>query len=160
VWGAFVAGLKAGYYYNTFPLMGGGLLPPDFLRLEPALLNLVENPSAVQWMHRVLGTALLAASGWLFLKVRRAEGTDPPTRTLNGALFLGIGTQYLLGVFTLLLVVPVWLGVTHQAAAMILFGIWLVWAHRVRNAGEAGPMAGPPHPSDARPGRISTGPAA
>jgi heme a synthase len=131
VWGAFVAGLKAGFYYNTFPLMGGGLVPPDFLRMEPALLNLVENPSAVQWMHRLLGTILLGVAAWFWLAVRRAAGVDDRSRTLNHILFGSIGAQYLLGVLTLLLVVPVWLGVTHQAAAMILVGIWLWWVHRV-----------------------------
>jgi len=133
VWGAFVAGLKAGFYYNTFPLMGGGLIPPDFLRLEPALLNLVENPSAVQWVHRVLGTILLAASAWFWFAVKRSEDADSTSRGLNLALFAGIGAQYLLGVLTLILIVPLWLGVTHQAAAMILAGIWVVWMHRVRH---------------------------
>ncbi|MEX2531288.1 MAG: COX15/CtaA family protein [Gemmatimonadota bacterium] len=140
VWGAFVAGLRAGLYYNTFPLMGGGILPPDFLRLEPALLNLVENPSAVQWMHRLLGTLLLGVAGAFYLRVRRAPDLDSHARLLNPALFGMIGAQYLLGVLTLLLVVPVWLGVTHQAMAMILVGVWLVWVHSVREAGRA---AGP-----------------
>jgi heme a synthase len=137
VWGAFVAGLKAGFYYNTFPFMGGGLVPPDFLRLEPALLNLVENPSAVQWMHRLLGTILLGVAVWFWLAVRKAPGADDRTRTLNHILFGSIGAQYLLGVLTLLLVVPVWLGVTHQAAAMVLAGIWLWWVHRVWTSGVA-----------------------
>lgn len=129
VWGAFVAGLKAGFYYNTFPLMAGGILPPDFLRLEPALLNLVENPSAVQWMHRFLGTLLLAVAAGFFVKVRRSGAIDPPSRMLNGGLFGLLALQYVLGVITLLLAVPVSLGVAHQAAAMVLVGVWLVWVH-------------------------------
>jgi heme a synthase len=133
VWGAFVAGLKAGFYYNTFPLMAGGLLPPDFLRLEPALLNLVENPAAVQWMHRVLGTILLAVAGWFYWRVRQAGDPDPRSRRLNLTLFGLVAVQYLLGVLTLLLVVPVWLGVTHQAAAMVIVGVWLVWLHHARH---------------------------
>jgi heme a synthase len=143
VWGAFVAGLRAGFHYNTFPLMGGSLLPPDFVRLEPALLNLVENPTTVQWMHRLLGTVLLVVAAGFFLKVRRVHDADARTKVLNVALFAGIGTQYLLGVGTLVWMVPVWLGVTHQAAAMVLVGLWLVWLHDVLNrpvmarAGEA-----------------------
>jgi heme a synthase len=62
VWGAFVAGLEAGLYHNTFPLMEGRLVPPTLLWLDPALLNFVQNPIAVQWMHRVLGTALALAT--------------------------------------------------------------------------------------------------
>jgi heme a synthase len=140
VWGAFVAGLRAGFYYNTFPLMGGGIFPPDFLRLEPVLLNLVENPSAVQWVHRLLGTLLLGVSVTFYLKVRRLPDLDAPARLLNPTLCGLIAVQYLLGVLTLLLVVPVWLGVTHQAMAMVLAGVWLVWVHHVREAGRA---AGP-----------------
>jgi heme a synthase len=52
VWGAFVAGLKAGLVFNTFPLMGGRLVPPNLLALEPAALNFVQNPVTVQWTHR------------------------------------------------------------------------------------------------------------
>jgi len=131
IWGAFVAGLKAGFYYNTFPLMAGGILPPDFLRLDPALLNLVENPSAVQWMHRFLGTVLLAVAAGFYLKARRFSGLDAASSRLNPALFGLLLLQYLLGVATLVLAVPISLGVAHQAAAMVLVGVWLVWVHHV-----------------------------
>ncbi len=141
VWGAFVAGLKAGFYYNTFPLMGGGVFPPDFLRLEPLLVNLVENPSAVQWVHRVLGTVLLVAVALFWLRLTRAPGLDRRSRTLN-SMFAGLmGLQYLLGVATLLLVVPVSLGVIHQTAAMILAGVWLVWLHHVIHLEEGTPAS-------------------
>ncbi len=138
VWGAFVAGLKAGFQYNTFPLMAGGIFPPDFLRLEPALANLVENPAAVQWTHRFLGTVLLGASGWFWWRARAAR-PDAFSGRMNALLFGGIAAQYLLGVATLLLVVPVWLGVTHQAVAMVLVGIWLAWFHHVQSAVPAEP---------------------
>jgi heme a synthase len=138
VWGAFVAGLRAGFMYNTFPLMGGGLLPPDFLVLEPALRNLVEHPSAVQWMHRVLGTLLLGVAGVFWWRVRRTPGVDPRSRGWNHLLFGGIAFQYLLGVATLVLVVPLWLGVTHQAVAMVLAGVWVVWLHHLRKLAPEG----------------------
>jgi heme a synthase len=132
VWGAFVAGLRAGYYYNTFPLMAGGLVPPDFFRLDPALLNLVENPSAVQWMHRLVGTVLLAAAAWFFVRVR-AIATERTSQRLNVVLFGLIAGQYLLGVATLLYYVPVSLGVLHQVMAMVIAGVWLIWLHHVRH---------------------------
>jgi len=131
VWGAFVAGLDAGLYYNTFPLMGGGLIPPDYLRLSPALVNLVENPGLVQWVHRVLGTLLLGAALWFAFRLK-GEGVDPRSRTLGTAYAGGVVFQYLLGVATLLLMVPVSLGVAHQGMAMILMGIWVAWWHHVR----------------------------
>ena len=134
VWGAFVAGLKAGKYYPTFPLMGGRLVPVDLLWLEPAARNFVANPIAVQWVHRVLGTVLAAAVIAVFVLVRRRV-RDPLSRRYNVALLGAIVFQYLLGVVTLLLVVPVWAGSAHQATAMLIFGLWLVWLHHVVRAG-------------------------
>jgi heme a synthase len=130
LWGALVAGLKAGRYFNTFPLMGGGWIPPNALGLDPLALNLVENPFTVQWLHRVLGTALAVVAVLVHLRVRRVA-PDRATRRLSAAFVLLVLAQYALGVLTLLLHVPVSLGVAHQAAAMVIFGVWLAWLHRV-----------------------------
>jgi heme a synthase len=135
VWGAFVAGLKAGKYYPTFPLMGGRLVPSELLWLDSALANFVANPIAVQWVHRVLGTVLAAAVLVMFTVVWRRVG-DRLSRRYNIALTGLIGIQYLLGVLTLLFLVPVGLGVTHQAMAMVIFGVWLAWLHHVFNGRE------------------------
>lgn len=128
IYGALVAGLKAGLVYNTFPLMAGELAPPTLLVLEPALLNAVQNPVAVQWTHRVLGTVLLAAVLGLFLVVRRRR-LDASSRRLSGVLASLVGAQYLLGVLTLLYLVPVALGVAHQVLALVICAVWLVWLH-------------------------------
>jgi heme a synthase len=131
VWGAFVAGLKAGWQYNTFPLMAGRLVPPDLLALQPAWLNFVAYPSAVQWTHRLLGTVLAAAVIWLFIHVACA-GADRLSARFNVALLSLVSAQYLLGVLTLVYFVPVTLGVLHQAVALVIFGVWLCWLHHVR----------------------------
>lgn len=131
VWGALVAGLKAGYYYNTFPLMAGQWIPPGLLMLEPAVMNVLDNPVAVQWTHRVLGTVLLLAGAAFWWSVHRS-GADAASRRFNTALFALLAAQYLLGVLTLLFIVPVSLGVAHQALAMVLFGVWLAWVHHAR----------------------------
>lgn len=128
IWGAFVAGLDAGLIFNTFPLMKGGLLPPQGLGLEPALRNLTENPATVQWVHRALGTVLLltAAGG----AVRARPGVvDPVSARLALGFGLLVGIQYVLGVLTLLFAVPLHLGVAHQVNAVILLGVWLYWVH-------------------------------
>jgi heme a synthase len=130
VWGAFVAGLKAGAYHNTFPLMDGRLVPTALFFLDPPLLNFVQNPIAVQWVHRVLGTALGVAVLMLFFQVLRA-GVDVASRRLNASLLGLMALQYLLGVLTLIYFVPVTLGVIHQAMAMVIFGVWTWWAHHV-----------------------------
>ena len=136
VWGAFVAGLKAGKYYPTFPLMGGRLVPPDLLWLDPAAANFIANPIAVQWVHRLLGTLLLAAVLALFVVVRR-RATDPATRGFNAAFAALIVIQFALGVLTLVLRVPVALGVLHQATALVTLGVWLIWLHHVSRCGAA-----------------------
>ena len=132
VWGAFVAGLKAGLFSSTFPLMGGHLFPPGGLFLEPALLNAVQNPITVQWMHRLLGTVLLVSAGALLLRVRRTA-PDEPTHRLTMALAWLIAAQYGLGVLTLIYLVPVSLAVVHQAMAVVIVAVWVASMHHVRN---------------------------
>ncbi|HEY0672728.1 MAG TPA: COX15/CtaA family protein [Longimicrobiales bacterium] len=131
VWGAFVAGLKAGFFANTFPLMGGRIVPRDLLRLEPALRNFVSNGIAVQWLHRLLGTVLVLAVFVLLARISRAR-PDRTTLRYATAFVTLVSVQYLLGIATLLLAVPVPLGVTHQVTALILFGIWIMWVHHTR----------------------------
>lgn len=129
LWGAFVAGLDAGYVYNTFPLMNGEWMPRNAWALQPALLNLIQNDGTVQWMHRLLGTALLAAAAMSW--VRSLDAAAPLRRRvhlLTGLLLL----QYVLGAATLVLQVPVALGVLHQALAMAVWMSWLAAMHRMK----------------------------
>lgn len=131
IWGALVAGLKAGRYHNTFPLMEGKLVPPSLYWLEPVVLNFFQNPVGVQWMHRVLGTLLLLVVSGFFYQVYRSDA-DIGSRRLNAAFLALVLLQYLLGVLTLIFFVPVPLAVIHQATAMIIFGVWVWWWHHVR----------------------------
>jgi heme a synthase len=140
-WGALVAGLKAGRYFNSFPLMDGRWLPPNMFGLEPVLLNFVENPFTVQWTHRLLGTVLLASAIALYLAARRRLA-DPAQRLYNGLFFWLIVAQFGLGVSTLIYAVPITLGVAHQAMAMVIFGVWLAWFHRIQNPASAETAAG------------------
>ena len=134
VWGAFVAGLKAGFMFNTFPLMGDALVPIKYWTLTPIVLNLVQHPAGVQWMHRLLGTILLAAAGLLYVRVRRLQ-MDLTSRILIAGLLSTIAAQYVLGVGTLLLLVPIELAVAHQAMAMLIAGLWSAALHHVRHLG-------------------------
>ena len=136
VWGAFVAGLKAGVLFGTFPLIAGGLVPPGWLALEPAVLNFVHNPGTVQWVHRLLGTALLLSAIIFTVRVLRIA-PDRSTRRLNVALSSSIALQYLLGVLTLIDHVPVRLAAAHQAMALVTVAVWVVSAHRAWNLGLA-----------------------
>jgi cytochrome c oxidase assembly protein subunit 15 len=122
IWGAFTAGLRAGLVYNSFPLMGGAIVPPDAFALHPWWTNFTENHGAVQFIHRMLamttGLILLA----LALRMR-APTVAPEARRMATALFAVTALQIFLGVETVLNQVPVWLGALHQANAIALLGI-------------------------------------
>lgn len=112
LYGAFVAGLKAGLRYNEFPLMGGSLFPPDGFLLEPALLNWIANPSTVQFVHRMLAWSLLVWAVVVFVRLQRARESK---WILHPTLL-----QFGLGVMTILLATPVWAGAVHQFGAVVL----------------------------------------
>ena len=134
VWGAFVAGRKAGLLFGTFPLTAGRLMPPGWLALDPALLNFVQNPATVQWVHRLLGTALLLSAIIFCVRLLRIA-PDRRTHRLNVGLLLLIASQYLLGVLTLVYHVPVPLAAAHQAMALVIVAVWIASVHHVWNLG-------------------------
>ncbi len=117
VWGAFVAGLQAGLIYNSFPLMGGHLLPPEMWFLHPLWLNFFANHAAVQFTHRAL--ALTTATIILLLAIRGSHRARPKAvRFVSIALGLAVTVQVSLGIATLVYGVPVALGSLHQAGAI------------------------------------------
>ncbi len=130
--GAWVAGLHAGLDYNTFPLMDRRLVPAGYAMLHPFLRNFAENVATVQFNHRLLATltaltaagAVVAGGAWTHGRVRVA------VITLGGV----VTVQYLLGVLTLLWVVPVPLAVAHQAVAVLVLTAALVLLHTLRRA--------------------------
>jgi cytochrome c oxidase assembly protein subunit 15 len=127
--GAFVAGLDAGLIYNTFPLMDGRLLPEEAFRLTPFYLNFFETIALVQFDHRLLATATVVATAWLWWRAQGAPLTGRQRRAVN-LLAVAALVQASLGIATLLLVVPVPLAALHQAGAVALLaaGLWLAHA--------------------------------
>ncbi|GAB4383988.1 MAG: COX15/CtaA family protein [Salibacteraceae bacterium] len=111
VFGGFVAGLRAGWVHNTWPLMDGHFITPAATVMEPWWKNFLENKSGVQVVHRMLGYLILAgALVMVLIHKNRAS------YTLLGAIAL----QVTFGVLTLLLQVPVWLAVVHQVFALVV----------------------------------------
>ena len=84
--GAFVAGLDAGLVYNSFPKFADRWIPEDILAFSPTLRNITENPTTVQFNHRILGTSTLAA---LLLTAARAQSLPLPPHLRLTALALG-----------------------------------------------------------------------
>jgi heme a synthase len=129
--GGLVAGLRAGYAYNTFPLMHGHVVPPDLFVIEPWYRNFIWNMATVQFDHRMIAWALAILTPLLWWKTVRA-GVSAPTRLAAHSPLYVLVAQFALGVATLVLAVPVTLGVAHQGGALVLFCAALTLAWRLR----------------------------
>ncbi|MGN6670453.1 MAG: COX15/CtaA family protein, partial [Candidatus Nucleicultricaceae bacterium] len=111
IYGAFVAGLKAGLIYNTFPLMGGSLLPENFLHLTPTYLNFFDNHGTVQFIHRLLALSTLVGILMTAYRAKKIlQSTSALLKSFKCLVALGC-IQVTLGILTLLYAVPLWLGV-------------------------------------------------
>ncbi len=126
--GGFVAGLKAGKLYNTFPMMGDYWVPPGLMALEPAWRNFFDNHATVQFDHRILAMTTFALIVAYWLRIRK---TDLPARVKKGvnALLHTAVLQVALGISTLLLVVPIPLAAAHQATGLLLFTVSIYLCH-------------------------------
>lgn len=129
--GGFVAGLRAGYVYNTFPLMNGDVLPLDYSALSPWYLNPFENPPAAQFDHRVLAELTWLFALGLWLMSWRFDLSASARRAFHVLALVATG-QLGLGIATLLLVVPIPLAAAHQAGAVALLTAILVARHHLR----------------------------
>jgi cytochrome c oxidase assembly protein subunit 15 len=131
--GGFVAGIRAGFAYNTFPLMNGHVVPPEILMLDPWWLNLFNNMATVQFNHRMIAWLLMLLVPAFWLTARRVA--LPPGARLATHLLLGMLTiQVTLGISTLLLGVPVPLAAAHQGGAVLLLTAALWAGHELRAA--------------------------
>jgi cytochrome c oxidase assembly protein subunit 15 len=117
--GALVAGIDAGRSYTDWPLMAGGLLPPDMMDLAPWWRNFFENPGTVQFIHRVSGYLLLAFAVVVWLRGRRSA--HQVTRGAFTAMFAVLLLQMSLGIMTVLYVAPWHLAIAHQFVAVVLW---------------------------------------
>lgn len=115
--GGFVAGIDAGFGYNTWPLMEGALVPKGLFVAEPWWRNMFENAMTVQFNHRILAYVIAILAAAYAYAVRS-----------SGSLILAatVGLQIVLGIWTLLWAVPLWLGLAHQGGALLVLtaAIW------------------------------------
>lgn len=134
--GALVAGLRAGYAYNSFPLMHGYFVPPDIALLDPWYRNVVDNPATVQFVHRMIAWLLMLAIP-LFVWRVLAAGVPRGARLAAVFLLAALALQVTLGVVTLLGSVPIGWAVAHQGGSlMVLAGAVACWQrlHAARHA--------------------------
>jgi cytochrome c oxidase assembly protein subunit 15 len=129
--GALVAGIRAGFAYNTWPLMDGKLIPDEILLVEPWYANIAYNMATVQFIHRVVAIAVALIAIGLVFDVRR-EPPNPRARFWSWVVVAAALTQVGLGISTLLLRVPLNLAVLHQAGAVIVFSCAIMFRHTLR----------------------------
>ena len=129
--GGFVAGLKAGKIYNTFPKMNEFWVPPGLWTFDPWWRNFFDNMTTAQFDHRILAlTTFALIVAWWF----GARKSELPRRARIGAnaLLHTASLQVILGISPLLLGVPILLAAAHQAVALLLFAVALYLIHSLR----------------------------
>ena len=126
LFGAYVAGLEAGYAYSSWPKMGEEWFPREAPMFEPFLRNFVDNPLVVQFVHRWLAflfagaAAMLAAAAW-------SRGFRLEAAAVAAAVLI----QILLGIATILTGVDLEIAAAHQGMAALVLAAVLVAAHRL-----------------------------
>ena len=131
IYGGFVAGLDAGMIHNHWPLMSEGKLIHETVWIEqPTFIkNLTEGKSGVQFVHRTLAYIVVGLMLLLFFKAKNFKINSLQKKALY-TLVLFVFLQFVLGVLTLLLHVPLWLGVAHQMMAFFLLSAMTFVLHR------------------------------
>ncbi len=129
IFGAFMAGLDAGLTYNTWPLMDGKVIPAGI----KMILNNIE---FIQFFHRWWAFVVMAVAIFFLRKVKSRkiifedEITNVRLRKGLKIFHALIGTQIIIGIFTLIYVVPVPLASVHQIMAVLVLAV-AVYIRRV-----------------------------
>jgi len=128
--GAFVAGLDAGFIYNTWPLMDGAIIPSGLFHESPRISNFFENHLTVQFQHRMMAYLVVLGAAALWFYGRRV---GVPTRVAKASnmLLAMVLLQVALGIWTLLAVVPLSLGLIHQGGAVLTLSAAAYLLHRL-----------------------------
>ncbi|XP_015600949.1 cytochrome c oxidase assembly protein COX15 homolog [Cephus cinctus] len=130
--GAFVAGIDAGLIYNTFPKMANKWIPDDILALSPVLLNFTENPTTVQFDHRILGISTLTLITVMAMMSRKYRLPGRGSTAVTAVVCAGY-LQVLLGISTLLNQVPLALAASHQAGSLLLLSAITWLCHELKH---------------------------
>lgn len=131
--GALVAGLNAGLTYNTWPLMDGRIVPDGLFTHQPWYINFFENITTVQFDHRMVAYAVVTLGLVHFATLVRSADDERIVR--SGALLsVCLLAQMTLGIWTLIEVVPLSLGLAHQGGAAIVIAVATLHLHRITRA--------------------------
>ena len=136
VYGAFMAGARAGYLFRTFPDMNGHYMPAALRLHESLLQDLLHGPPLIHWVHRWLGTTLIFVVLYLVYRLAARPEGDPSQRA-GRWVFGALTIQFTLGVLTVTLGMPLAVAVAHQAGAYLLLSSLVTLWHRGRQHAEA-----------------------
>ena len=117
--GALVAGIDAGRSYTDWPLMAGGVLPPEPFMIEPWWRNFFENPGLVQFIHRVTGYLIFAFGIVVWLRGRKSAHRS--TRTAFHSVLIAMVFQVAVGIHTVMSGAPWHVAILHQVLAVAFF---------------------------------------
>ncbi len=125
IYGAFVAGLKAGLYYPTWPKMGNEWFPGDIILTSDSVIkDFTENGAGVQFIHRTFAWVVVSFIVYIWIRSNKLKLSVWQQKGVSWLVYFTT-LQIMLGIFTLLYSVPVLLGVAHQTAAFFLFAVFL-----------------------------------
>jgi len=128
--GGLVAGLGAGFVHNTWPMMDESIIPSGLFDMAPWYMNLTENIMTVQFNHRLLAYVITGLGISLWFKLYHHE-----QKAIGYAahLFLAaLSAQVVLGILTLIYVIPIPLAAAHQGGSVVLLSASLIVLHRLR----------------------------
>jgi len=127
-YGGFTAGLKAGHVSDTWPLMLGKLIPSN---LFSSIINIIENPFTIVFIHRWFAFVVLAAVIYIYFVVRK---NNYPSDLVKGMQWLiaAVSLQIILGILTILSYVNIVVALLHQGGAIALFALAIYFIHRFR----------------------------
>jgi cytochrome c oxidase assembly protein subunit 15 len=128
-----MAGLRAGYYYGTFPDMNGHFAPTPIFKAATLAQNLLNYPPAIHWLHRALAFLVLGCATALWIYVLRLRAL-PPVRRAAMLLALAVFVQLNLGAITVMSRVQIGWAVAHQGVAYLLLSAATLLLHRARRA--------------------------
>jgi cytochrome c oxidase assembly protein subunit 15 len=123
--GAWVAGFRAGYVSNTWPLMDGRFVPAGIDWSKGPIFAATHDLYLLHFMHRWWAWIVVFV---LVIFARRIRQTEDGRRA-SVAIHSLFGTQIILGILTVLSGIAIWLAVLHQATGALLVAATVWGAH-------------------------------
>ena len=128
--GAFVSGMDAGKIYNNWPLMGQNYYPDDSYFSDLFKLNVFDNPSIVQFIHRNMAYVILIFYLFMVFKFSKIK-----VKYINNIIYI-IGIilflQIFLGILTLLSGANIFYSSLHQINTIFLFSSSIYFIFRTK----------------------------